>query len=360
MRFSTSAVSTALAVSLFAMPIIAQTTATAAAGAAESTTAAADSATAALPNLSSVAAAESASESAAAAASKSTTTSSDTKQTGTATTGSVVVITGGSTAGSTAAATGLPTLAGAFTIPTPTVPPTANAPFMKMSNYPEGTVFIVVGAILGFLALCVLLWRMLIAWSLHRSVKRAAMHQNMVDQKVLFQNPGQQFYKYADKESTISLGGMGKGGKKGRPTTANAPGHSQSSLFFSPTAHSGGNNPGNRTSSYLPAGYYAAGASAPANGQSTAHLGDRQNISSTNLAPSSGYTRGHSSGHSPPESPGYASHSTLSSQLDLNRGGGGGDGNVRAPSAYLDDLFDGDGPLPPQSRHGGDRRSTRY
>ncbi|PQE11388.1 hypothetical protein CJF31_00001198 [Rutstroemia sp. NJR-2017a BVV2] len=339
------------------MPIVAQTTKTTAA--AESTTAAADSATGALPDLSSVAASESASESAAAAASTSTTASSDTTQTGTSTTGTVAVITGGSTGGSTAAATGLPTLAGAFSIPTPTVPPTANAPFMKMSNYPEGTVFIVVGAILGFLALCVLSWRMLIAWSLHRSVKRAAMHQNMVDQKVLFQNPGQPFYKYADKESTISLGGMGKSGKKGRPTTANAPVQSQSSLFFSPTAHAGGNNAGNRASSYLPAGYYAAGASAPANGQSTAHLGDRQSISMSNLAPSSSYLPGHSMGPSPPGSPGYAPHSDYSSQLDLNRGGGGGDGNVRAPSAYLDDLFDGDGPLPPP-QHGGDRRSTRY
>ncbi|PQE26056.1 hypothetical protein CJF30_00000785 [Rutstroemia sp. NJR-2017a BBW] len=157
----------------------------------------------------------------------------------------------------------------------------------------------------------------------------------MVDQKALFQNPGQPFYKYADKESTISLGGMGKG------------------------AHAGGNNAGNRASSYLPAGYYAAGASAPANGQSMAHLGDRQSISMSNLAPSSSYLPGHSMGPSPPGSPGYASHSDYPSQLDLNRGGGGGDGNVRAPSAYLDDLFDGDGPIPPP-QHGGDRRSTRY
>ncbi|ESZ94598.1 hypothetical protein SBOR_5009 [Sclerotinia borealis F-4128] len=337
MRFLKSAASAAFAVSLFAMPIIAATTATAAA-----TTATSD-----LPNLSSVAA----SESSAAVASTKTTTSSDTTSSGTTTAGSIAVITGGSTAtGAATTTSALPTLAGAFTIPTPSVPPTSNAPFMQLSNYPEGTVFIAVGAVLGFLALSVLVWRTMIAWALHRSVKRAAGQKTHVDQKQLFQAPQAPFYNYADKESTLSLGGGGLGGKSGkkRPTTGNGT-QSQTSLFFSPTALAGGNNPGNRASNYLPAGYYASGAAAPG-----AYPGDRQSISMSNLTPQ-GYTRGHPMDRSPPGSPSHGTHSE-SSTSDLRPT----DGNVRAPSAYLEDLFDGENPLPTPQQGGRDRRSGRY
>jgi hypothetical protein len=50
--------------------------------------------------------------------------------------------------------------------------------------------------------------------------------------------------------------------------------------------------------------------------------------------------------HSVPGTSPYASQAgmTSSSTLNLNRGYGGGE--ERAPSAYLDDLFDGEEPLP--------------
>lgn len=348
----TALLSTALAVSLLAME------------------SAAASASTSLPNLSSAAAAQSSS---AAAQSGSTTdkgsTTTNTAQTSeskslqsssviitgsgstAASSGSIPVITGGNTATTGGALpTGLPTLSGAYSIVAPSVPPTANAPYMQTSNLPEGTVFIAVGAILGFFGFSVLMWRGLVAWSLHRSVKRAAQHQNLAaDTKAHFRAPPAPFYKYSDRDSTISLSGLGhKGGKKiNRPTTA----ASSSSLFFSPTAGAAGAglvNPGNRGSNYLPAGYYASGAAAPGNSQShipVGGLGHGSSISLSNLGPQQGYNRARSIDHGVPGTPPYASQTgmTSSSTLNLNRSYGG---EERAPSAYLDDLFDGEEPLP--------------
>jgi hypothetical protein len=269
-------------------------------------------------------------------------------------TGSIPVITGGNTATTGGALpTGLPTLSGAFSIVAPSVPPTANAPYMQTSNLPEGSVFIAVGAILGFFGFSVLMWRGLVAWSLHRSVKRAAQHQNMAtDTKALFRAPPAPLYKYSDRDSTISLSGLGhKGGKKGnRPSTAGAA--SSSSLFFSPTAGTAGAglaNSGNRGLNYLPAGYYASGAAAPGNSQSHIPMGGQGHgsvISLSNLGPQQGYSRARSIDHGVPGTSPYASQAgmTSSSTLNLNRGYGGGE--ERAPSAYLDDLFDGEEPLP--------------
>lgn len=277
-----------------------------------------------------------------------------------ATSASIPAISGTSATGD-GALTGLPTLTGGFVIVAPSVPPTANAPYMQTSKLPEGTVFIAVGAILGFLAMSVLLWRGLVAWSLHRSVKRAALHQNMSDTKALFRTPAAPapFYKYSDRDSTISLSGLGhKGGKKGgRPITSQA-GASTGNLFFSPTAGAAGAglaNPGNRGSNYLPAGYYAAGASAPGNGSGHVSLGG-PGISLANLGPQSqGYSRAKSVGPSPPDSPrihaeGGRPHMASSSTLNLNQGYGGSE---RAPSAFLDDLFDGENapPVPTHQRH---------
>lgn len=280
-----------------------------------------------------------------------------------ATSGTVPSITGGGTATSGGALpSGLPTLSGAFQIVAPSVPPTADAPFMQVSNLPEGTVFIVVGAILGFLAMSVLLWRGLVAWSLHRSVKRAAMQQNMSDTKALFRTPAPPLYSYKDRESTISLAGLGhKSKKNARPTTA--PGITPSaSLFFSPTAGAAGaglNNPGNRGSNYLPAGYYAAGASQPGNGQGMAHIGhgNGNSISLSNLGPArDGYARARSIGTSPPGSPAFNghNHAASSSTLNLNQI----PGDQRAPSVFLDDLFDSEGgpPLPGQHPNGSQHR----
>lgn len=259
--------------------------------------------------------------------------------------------------------TNLPTLTGVGVIVTPIVPDTAQAPFMQQSSLPDGTVFIVVGAILGFMAMSVLLWRGLVAWSLHRSVKRASLAQNtaMADTKAHFRTPGpppSQFYKYSDRDSTISLGPIGhKGGKKGHRTASAGvgAGTSTSNLFFSPTAGAataGLANPGNRGSNYLPAGYYAAGAAQAAGGNSHVALGHHQqpSIHLSNLPQSQGYGR-----PTPPDSPAYNSERGVgmqsSSTLDLNRGYG----QERAPSAYLDNLFDGENG-PPIPGHNSNQR----
>jgi hypothetical protein len=236
---------------------------------------------------------------------------------------------------------------------------------MQESKLPAGTVFIAVGAILGFLALCVLLWRVLTVWALKRSVKRAAMANNMQDSKALlnFHTPAPPLYKYTDRDSVMSLSALKKNPKSpARPSTANGglgntPGQS---LFFSPTAGAARGssllNPGDRSSSYLPSGYYAAGSAAPGNGTGMAHIGGpglsaREAISLSNLGPAAqGYSRTRSMGTTPPDSPNVASAlgvghsgnlSTSTLGLDLNQRP-----RDRAPSAYLDDLFDEAGAAP--------------
>ncbi len=70
--------------------------------------------------------------------------------------------------------TALPTLPGGYNYPAPTVPPKAGAPYLTSSRLPENFVFIVVGAALGFVALLVLGWRVVMTWSMNRSFKRDA------------------------------------------------------------------------------------------------------------------------------------------------------------------------------------------
>lgn len=258
-------------------------------------------------------------------------------------------------------ATDFPTLAGAYVAPS--VPPTANAPFMQQSKLPEGTVFIIVGAILGFLAMSVILWRGLVVWSLHRSIKRAAVQQNVSTAKSTFQTPPAPFYAFKDRESTLSVSGMGpKSGRKGGPRPSTASALSNQSLFFSPTAGANGlGNPVNRGSGYLPAGYYAAGASQLGNGQGMAHVGSgNPGISLSNLGPSrDGYAKTRSVGPSPPGSP-YINAIPSSSTLNLSQA----PGDQRAPSTYLDDLFDSEGspPVPNHRRNpsGAARGSARF
>ncbi|KAF2094039.1 hypothetical protein NA57DRAFT_60688 [Rhizodiscina lignyota] len=233
----------------------------------------------------------------------------------------------------------LPTVAGA-TNPTPTVPNTAKAPYMQKSNLPEGSVFIIVGAILGFFGACVLLWRAMVAWSLSRSVKRAAIaHHQTFDLKTnMYAAPSSAVYsqppvgsmasmehlaapasnkKRSSHKHSSSLGG-------GTPSTLLNARASTQNLFFSPTAGAGHHSQapaahlsaGNRASNLLPAGYYASGSSQPAGGQSTTHInahaaGQRGssilNPLSDRLsglrAESAGYQRTQSFGPSPPGSP---------------------------------------------------------
>lgn len=288
------------------------------------------------------------SSSSSSSASSSSSSSADSKPTETAASG-IPSITGPN---------GLPTLTGNPAIPTyppPTIPPTKDAPFMQKSSAPEGTVFIAVGAILGAFGVAILLWRAIVSLLLHRSVERAAAAQQ-TKTKSGFPAPPAPFYKYTDQDSTMSLGGgAGTGaGPRGRGTrrtnrgTTPSTNLSNSQLFFSPTAAATGNGAGNRSSQFLPSGFYAAGTSSPGPQQ------QGNSIGLANLAPDA---RGnyvdvsrHSFGGSPPDTPPFNPRRDMSTS-SVNLGAPLQPGQ-RAPSAYLDDLL-ADEPtgLPPAGMH---------
>lgn len=253
-------------------------------------------------------------------------------------------------------------------IPTAQVPPTANAPYMQHSKLPAGTVFIAVGAVLGAFFLAVLLWRGLTVWALKRNMRRAAERVKTggnaggdTKQLLNFRRPDVPMggYREGNRDSMLSLGRMPGGtrtpGRGGRPQTASSTQGHASTLFFSPTAQGAGGMQSNRGSTYLPSGYYAAGSAAPGNGAGMTHLGGNSNISLTNLGgpPTQGYARARSLvGETPPDSPshratgdrlapGGTGGNFSTSTLDLNQRPTG-----RAPSAYLEDLFDEAGATP--------------
>ncbi|KAL8950076.1 MAG: hypothetical protein Q9222_003860 [Ikaeria aurantiellina] len=261
----------------------------------------------------------------------------------------------------------LPTLKAAKA-PVQSVPPTADAPYMRKSNVPEGTVFICVGAALAFIGLVVLAWRGLVAWSLHRSVRKAAMapsvqYSHLTDAKSKSKTPGTPFYSQGPG-STLSLDHLVTSSKGGSKTHT-----ARSSLFFSPTAGAGMQNAGNRGSGYLPAGYYAAGNAAAGGGSAMTQIGGGNTLSGAG-AQNHRYSRARSAGPSPPGTPslppsrgaevafGRPSTAGLSTQassstLDLSTAPQG-----RAPSAYLDDLFEGHsntGPTPREQHRSGRR-----
>lgn len=246
--------------------------------------------------------------------------------------------------------TDMPTLTKLKPIPTypaPSIPPTVNAPFMQHSSAPDGTVFIAVGAILGAFGLAILLWRLIVGILLHRSVEKAAKAQHDASTKTGFPAPPAPFYKYTDNASAMSLSTPGRGVRRTNrgPTPSSNP--SQSNLFFSPTAAASGNGGGNRASTFLPSGFYAAGSGSPG-------AGHDHSISLTNLRPDSHY--GNASRHtlnpSPPDSPSFHGRRDISNaSLNLHR-----PPSQRAPSAFLDDLLADDPsilppPNMPASRH---------
>lgn len=241
--------------------------------------------------------------------------------------------------------TGLPSLTQGGSIPTypaAAVPPTKNAPFMQHSSAPDGTVFIAVGAILGAFGLGVLLWRIIVSFLLHRSVRRAALAQHEANSKTGFPAPPAPFYKYSDHASPAPPPAGGRGVRRtNRNTMTPSAAPSQSNLFFSPTA-AGSNVPGGRGSTFLPSGFYAAGNSSPGGQQGPS-------ISLTNLRPDSmGHPNGSRNslmGPSPPDSPHFSPRRDMSSSsVNLNTRQPG----QRAPSAYLEDLLaDEPGSLPP-------------
>jgi len=142
---------------------------------------------------------------------------------------------------------------------------------------------------------------------------------------------------------------MEKLGTNGRHSTVGQRTHTpNSSLFFSPTAGAGIHTPGNRGSGYLPAGYYTAGSAPPGGGPGMAHLSS-SSIGLSPLGPQSqGYSRTRSAGPSPPGSPvpppsrgghGHDAMQPSTSSLNLSVPPQG-----RAPSAYLEDLFENHAP----------------
>lgn len=237
-------------------------------------------------------------------------------------------------------------------IPTPTIPPKEGAPYLKQSKLPEGTIFIVVGAALGLVGLGVVAWRVLVAWSINRSVRRAAANQHQGDATTLL-NPNKR------KSGALRhTGGASMSMEKiGHNRHSAAPGTHRptSNLFFSPTAGTSMQTPGNRGSGYLPAGYYSASSATPGGGSGLAHLSS-SSIGLSNLGPgpqAQGYSRTRSVGPSPPGSPGLPpnsrgpepTHHPSTSSLNLNAPPQG-----RAPSAYLEDLFENHPPGHPAGR----------
>lgn len=239
--------------------------------------------------------------------------------------------------------------------PPAAVPPTANAPFMQKSNLPEGTVFICVGAALAFIALTILAWRGIVAWSLHRSVRRSAMAQSSkytyIGDAKSSTRGGPNSHRgsklvspFAGSTLTLDQFPPSSTGGKGAKSPLSAPA-SRNSLFFSPTAsHTAGNSTpsSNRASAYLPAGYYAS------NAPST-HTQPQPGISMSTLAPGSNRHSRHSRSFdpSPPPSSRGERLSTgggLGSNMNLSTtalaGGQGGGSEGRAPSAFLEDLFE--------------------
>ena len=310
---------------------------------------AAQAAPSGLPNLSSVAAASSTSGATAATDTDSSTITSAPSGTSAADLPSL----------STSSYDGIvsaPKLSGAYSYPAPTVPPTANAPFMQKPSLPEGFVFICVGAVLGFSGMAFLAWRGLVAWSLHRSVRRAAngklrnhrgrhsdVHQS------LFRNAGNP-YQHKGHGSNLSLEPLvtqGTGGSK--PQTP------RNSLFFSPTAGAGTNAPGSRNTSHLPAGYYAPSTSAAANGASSTQIGGGGvRLSQMDIIPQSQrHARAHLMDPSWQRSPSLPSSRGTNimpagrhSSIGLSTQPSTSTVNLRepaqrtVPSAYLDELFE--------------------
>nr|POE63365.1 hypothetical protein CFP56_04268 [Quercus suber] len=273
------------------------------------------------------------------------------------------------------------------------VPFTANAPFMQKSDYPEGTIFIAVGAVLAFLGACILLWRGLVAWSINRSVKRSAMASIRSTEKhpSTWGSSGYAPVKdsfYKDVGSSMSMDALNHAGKPLRGHHKNDDVQRSATppagLFFSPTAQAGqGGAPQTRGSTYLPAGYYATSSAQAAGGAgsttvggprapyarqsrmepsppgsrgSVYHTSSRDNL---RAASRDGYTSARNSHLDPPSRLGQPGAGLYSSPSTTSLGGAGPArhplndspagsrapslAGSRAPSAYLDDLFENHG-----------------
>lgn len=258
-------------------------------------------------------------------------------------------------------------------IPVVTVPPTADAPYMQTSSTPEGAVFIAVGAVLGFFGLAVLAWRGLVAWSVNRSVRQAAMMHSSETKGLL---------RSRRKRSTVRSrgpsgsnmpfskpGGGGAGGGYQRhrsgsgsgsygppPKTSKVVPSSNSGLFFSPTAGARMYSSSRRPPAYHPSGYHAApGGDAPQSPPYRPHHPQTYSHSRGQSGPSPPtspilYPTGVYDTHARyPMSRPMSSDNTSNSSLNLNHAS---PSQGRAPSAYLEDLFDNHGQAPPTGNFG--------
>lgn len=275
--------------------------------------------------------------------------------------------------------TDAPTIAGAG-IPTMIVPWTAGAPFMQQSSLPQGTFFIAVGATLAFFGAAVILWRLMVAWSVNRSVKRTAMLASTGGpsekggrstssywggsgyNRVASSGGGKAYYKDG-YESTVSLDNLTSAGKPLKPhfrdsvvernaSSSGAP----ANLFFSPTAQAASQRDSshnlNRNSGYMPSGYYASPSAQAAGGNTNIAIGG-------NLAPGSyGNTNRYSaaSAPSPPASPGLPPQTRTNYRQSASRDSSG----FRAQSRDGLRAQSRDG-LRAQSRDGlGSNRNSTY
>ncbi|CAI7592846.1 unnamed protein product [Penicillium discolor] len=263
----------------------------------------------------------------------SSSSSSSTTSDSSTTTSSVSTTTESSTSSSSSSSSST-TTTGAIV----TIPPTANAPYMQESNAPEGTVFIAVGAALGLIGLTLLAWRAMVAWSVNRSVRRAAVMHASESKRLLRGSRKKRSTPYSAAPAVdVSLHKLGAATRTSyKPNRVPS---ASSGLFFSPTAggptasHPNLNatgSTGNRGSTYLPAGYYAAaGSSNPAPGGEPPYS-PTAGLSSPSLPPAGVYHDSHNQRHS------YVGGST--SSLNLNQAPQG-----RAPTlirAVGNDLFD--------------------
>ncbi|KAF3315560.1 hypothetical protein TWF173_003474 [Orbilia oligospora] len=235
--------------------------------------------------------------------------------------------------------------------PPPAVPNTKNAPYMQRSDLPEGTVFIAVGSALGLIGLIAFAWRMVVAWQLRRSIRKA--NSVTTDSKAgllgRYNPPAtakKSFYS-AGAGSSLSLDHLGTASRTtGLGTTPNT------SLFFSPTANNG--NTHQRQSQYLPAGYYA-----PAASTNLPFNQSRDSLPRPRPATRDSHVVG-----TPPASPlltptarrpspgqGHAQAPSISSTLGVPAGG-------RTPSTYLEDMLDNPFPEDPSAAD-QNRRSSR-
>jgi len=205
----------------------------------------------------------------------------------------------------------------------------------------------------------ILAWRILVAWSINRSVRKTAItgHGHMGDSKGGRRtSSGLGSYGGAPMGSSMSLEKLGTGSRHG---TSNSRSQTpDASLFFSPTAGAGTHTyNSNRASTYLPSGYYNAGTAAPGGGTGMTTIGGGGDRGSKMRRQSGPLITARTIDPSPPESPdtrpstGGASIGDSRSTVNLVPA------SDRTPSTYLDDLMSNRVPIIPEHGYAEDRGS---